>query len=124
MESKRAAAPDGDEGYATLLPPVDVIEDTTGITLQADLPGVTRETLDVEVEAQTLTIQGRIDLRSTEGMDPIHAEVRVSRFHRVFTLSNELDTSKLQAELKQGVLTLRIPKAEHAKPRRIVVEAA
>jgi HSP20 family molecular chaperone IbpA len=107
----------------TLLPPVDVIEDSAGITLYADLPGVTKETLSLEVDTHTLTIEGEISLRNPEGMDSTHAEVSVPRFRRIFTLSNELDTGKLQAELKQGVLTLRIQKAEHAKPRRITVRA-
>ncbi len=107
----------------TLLPPADVVEDSGGITLRADMPGVTKETLSLEVDAHTLTIEGEISLQNPEGMDSTHAEVSVPRFRRVFTLSNELDTGKLQAELKQGVLTLRIQKAEHAKPRRISVRA-
>ena len=123
MNQKSAVARDSNESQAALLPPVDVFEDSAGITLYADMPGVTKETLNVEVDAQTLTIEGRINLRNPGGMDPVHAEVSVPRFHRVFTLSNELDTEKLQAELRQGVLTLRIPKAEHAKPRRISVQS-
>lgn len=121
MDQKEAAQRESGENQIALLPPVDVIEDAAGITLLADLPGVSKETLSVEVEAQTLTIEGRIALSNPEGMDAVHAEVRVPRFRRTFTLSNELDTGKLQAELRQGVLTLKIPKAEHAKPRRISV---
>jgi HSP20 family protein len=125
MEQKSAQAgkANGSQG-PSLLPPVDVIEDGAGITLYADLPGVSKDRLHVEVDAQTLTISGEIDLASPEGMEAVHAEVGVPRFHRVFTLSNELDTGKLDAELKQGVLKLRIQKAEHAKPRRISVKAA
>jgi len=108
---------------ATLLPPVDVIEDVEGITLYADLPGVTKEKLSLEVDGETLTIEGEMDLRMPEGMEATHAEVSVPRFRRVFTLSKELDTGKLQAELKQGVLKLRMQKAERAKPRRISVQA-
>ena len=122
MDHKNAPARDTQAAeLPTLLPPVDVIEDPAGITLYADLPGVTKETLNLEVDAYTLTIEGGINLQNPEGMDSTHAEVSVPRFRRVFTLSNELDTGKLQAELKQGVLTLRIQKAEHAKPRRIDV---
>jgi HSP20 family protein len=121
MEQKNAPTRDEAESQLTLLPPVDVVEDTAGITLTADLPGVSKDALKVEVDAQTLTIEGRISLANPEGMDAVHAEVRIPRFHRTFSLSNELDTDKLQAELRQGVLTLKIPKAEHAKPRRIAV---
>jgi len=106
-----------------LLPPVDVIEDTNGITLYADLPGVSKERLNLHVDGETLTIEGDIGFDMPQGMEANHAEVSLPRFRRVFTLSKELDTEKLQAELKRGVLKLRIQKAEHAKPRRIVVEA-
>ena len=107
---------------AALLPPVDVIEDANGITLYADLPGVSKERLELHVDGETLTIEGELSLEMPQGMEATHAEVSLPRFRRVFTLSKELDTGKLQAELKQGVLKLRMQKAEHAKPRRIVVE--
>ena len=107
-----------------LLPPVDVIEDTNGITLYADLPGVSKERLNLHVDGETLTIEGDIGFDMPQGgMEATHAEVSLPRFRRLFTLSKELDTGKLQAELKRGVLKLRIQKAEHAKPRKIVVEA-
>lgn len=107
-----------------LLPPVDVIEDAAGITLFADLPGVPKDRLNLNVEADTLTIEGEVILPVPEGMSATHAEVSVPRFRRVFTLSKELDAGKVTAELAQGVLRLRVPKAEHAKPRRIDVAVA
>lgn len=107
-----------------LLPPVDVIEDSTGITLYADLPGVPKEKLSLHVEADTLTIEGEINLATPEGMEASHAEVSLPRYRRAFTLSKELDSGKVSAELKNGVLTLRIPKAEHAQPRRIAINVA
>jgi len=109
-------------GEATLMPPVDVIEDGTGITLYADLPGVPKDKLVLQVEADTLTIEGEVGLAIPEDMEASHAEVSLPRFRRVFTLSKELDPSKVSAELNQGVLTLRIPKAEHAQPRRIEIK--
>ena len=105
-----------------LLPPTDVIEDAEGITLYADLPGVPKDKLSLHVEADTLTIEGELSLDLPEGMAPSHAEVGLSRYHRVFTLSRELDTGKVSAEFNQGVLKLRIPKAEHAQPRRIEIQ--
>ncbi|MBS0426787.1 MAG: Hsp20/alpha crystallin family protein [Proteobacteria bacterium] len=102
-----------------LTPPVDVIEDAQGITLYADLPGVSRDKLQLEVEAGTLTIEGQVHLAVPEGLQSSHSEVAAPRFRRVFTLSKELDTEKVTAELAQGVLTLRIPKATHAQARRI-----
>ncbi len=109
---------------AALMPPVDVIEDATAITLYADLPGVPKDKLHLHLEAETLTIEGELDLEIPEGMDATHAEVSLGRYRRVFTLSRELDPEKVSAEFRNGVLTLRIPKAEHAQPRRIEVEVA
>ncbi len=107
---------------AALTPPVDVIEDSGGITLLADLPGVTRDKLNLQVEADTLTIEAEADLPLPEGLVSSHTEVGLARFRRVFTLSKELDTQQVSAELAQGVLKLRIPKAAHAQPRRIQVQ--
>ena len=107
---------------AALLPAVDVIEDTGGITLYADLPGVPREKLNLHVEADTLTIEGEIAIPLPEGMEPTHVEVALPRYRRAFTLSKELDAGKVSAELNHGVLKLRIPKAEHAQPRRIQIQ--
>jgi HSP20 family protein len=109
---------------ATLTPPVDVIEDANGITLYADLPGVSRDKLHLQVESDTLTIEAQADLSVPEGLTSSHTEVGLARFRRVFTLSKELDTERVSAELAQGVLTLRIPKAQHAQPRRIEVQTA
>jgi HSP20 family protein len=109
---------------AALMPPVDVIEDSTGITLYADLPGVPKDKLTLQVEADTLTIEGEVSLSVPEGMEASHAEVSLPRYRRVFTLSKELDAGKVSADLNQGVLTLRIPKAEHAQPRRIEIKVA
>lgn len=108
---------------ASLMPPVNVFEDAAGITLYADLPGVPRDRLNLQVEADTLTIEGEVSLDTPEGMEATHAEIGLPRYRRVFTLSKELDSEKVSAELRNGVLKLRIPKAEHAQPRRIEVKA-
>ncbi len=113
--------PDSARADATLMPPVDVIEDAGGITLYADLPGVPREKLNLHVEADTLTIEGEVALDTPAGMEASHAEVALPRYRRVFTLSKELDSGKVGAEFAHGVLKLRIPKAEHAQPRKIEV---
>jgi HSP20 family molecular chaperone IbpA len=114
----------GQRSDAALMPPVDVIEDSAGITLRADLPGVPKEKLKLQVEAGTLTIEGEVSIAMPEGMEATYAEVSVPRFRRVFTLSKELDTGKVSAEFKHGVLSLRIPKAEHAQPRRIDIKVS
>ncbi len=104
-----------------LLPPVDIYEDAGGITLFADLPGVAREDLSVGVDGRSLTIEAPLKLGEANSLTPLYAEVRANHFRRSFELSSDLDTSKIDAGLRDGVLTLRIPKAEQAKPRRIDV---
>ncbi len=105
-----------------LLPPVDVIEDATGITLYADLPGVPREQLHLRVEGDQLDLEAQLVLPASEGMTVHHAEVQLASYRRSFTLSKELDAGKIAAELSQGVLRVRIPKAEHAQPRKVQVQ--
>ncbi len=107
-----------------LLPPVDVIEDATGITLYADLPGVAKDRLNVHVEGETLLLEAELVLPVPQGMQASHAEVQRTRYRRAFTLSRELDPDKVAAELQHGVLQVRIPKAQHAQPRRIAVQVA
>jgi HSP20 family protein len=109
---------------AVLLPPVDVVEDATGITLYADLPGVAKDKLQLRVEGDQLSLEGELSLPLPPGMEAQHAEVRLSRYRRTFTLSKELDADKVNAEFTQGLLRVRIPKAEHAQPRKIAVKVA
>ncbi len=108
---------------AVLLPPTDVIEDANGIILYADLPGVPKDKLSLHVEADTLTIEGEVVLNLPEGAVSNHAEVTLPRYRRVFTLSRELDASKVSAEFNHGVLKLSIPKTDYAQPRRIEIQA-
>ncbi len=105
----------------SIAPAVDVFEDNGGITLLADLPGVPREQLELKVEGDTLLIEGRVQARTSDSLEPLYAELRVPHYRRSFTLSRELDTARIEANLKDGVLTLRIPKQAHAQARRITV---
>jgi HSP20 family molecular chaperone IbpA len=112
----------GGRAEAVLSPPVDVIEDASGITLYADMPGVPKERLSLQVEADSLTIEGELALNTPEGLEPRYVEVEVPRYRRAFTLSKELDSDKINAEFKNGVLKLRIPKAAHAQPRKVEIK--
>ena len=104
-----------------LMPPVDVIEDPSGITLHADLPGVPKEKLEVRIDGDVLVIEAEMGLAMPRGMEAMHVEVSLPRYRRVFTLSKDLDPERMQAELRNGVLKLHIQKAEHAKPRRVEI---
>ena len=107
-----------------MLPQVDVIEDASGITLYADLPGVPKDKLNIHVDAEALSIEGEVVLPSPSGMEASHVEVELPRYRRTFTLGKELDREKIQAEFDNGVLKLTIPKVEHAKPRKIEIRVS
>lgn len=121
--SPAASAGAGPE-LPALFPPVNICEDDVGITLSADLPGVTRDALSIRVDGDTLTLEAPIQLALESNLEPVYAELRAGRYHRSFTLSRELDTGHIDATLRDGVLTLRLPKLEQARPRRIEVKAA
>ncbi len=112
-----------DAGVGVLRPPVDVIEDATGITLIADMPGVSKDNLHLRLEAQSLTIEAAMTLDLPADMEPRHAEVRHQHYERTFALSRELNGEQATAELRQGVLRIRIPKSQDAVPRKIPVNA-
>ena len=107
-----------------LVPPVDIVEDAEGITLRADLPGVDRDNLNIGVDGETLTLEATVSLGESAGIQPVYSEIRVAQYRRSFVLGRDLDAERIEAAIRDGVLTLRIPKAEQAKPRRIEVKAA
>ena len=115
-ETSRKAGPN-------LRPPVDVFEDADGITLRLDMPGVSKERLSVQADKDTLTVEGDVQIAMPDGMEPLYAEIHATHYRRSFTLSGELDSEKAEASLKDGVLTLRIPKRAELRPRRIEVRA-
>ena len=104
-------------------PAVDIFENEKDITLLADMPGVKAEGLNIDIRENTLTLDG--DVQSPEGPDEddILREYRTGKYYRQFTLSQVIDQGKIGAELKDGVLRLRLPKVEAATPRKIAVKA-
>lgn len=118
-----ANAPDTDQ-QRTALPSVDVFEDEGGITLLADMPGVAKDRLELKVDGDELLIDGALQLPTPAGMESSYAEMSATHLRRRFTLSRELDASRIDASLKDGVLTLRIPKQAKAQPRRIPIGSA
>ncbi len=108
------------EHYIT--PPVDIFETGEGLTVVADLPGVEQKGLDVRVADGILTIQGTT-AHAAPGT-PVEREFELLNFYRQFELPEAVDSERISAELKHGVLTLRLPKKERAKPRRIEVSIA
>ena len=106
-----------------LVPPVDIVEDENGITVKADLPGVAKEHLSLRVDGDQLTLEGAVQLGEAQNMEAVYAEVHVAQYRRTFVLSRDLDTERIDATMRNGVLTLKVPKREQAKPRRIPVKS-
>jgi HSP20 family molecular chaperone IbpA len=111
------------EPETVLRPPVDIFEDAEGITLVADMPGVNKERLHLQVDNDSLTVEGEASVDMHEGMEAIYADVHATRFRRSFALSGELDADEIDASLKDGVLRVRIPKRAEVRPRKIEVRA-
>ncbi|MDY6845817.1 MAG: Hsp20/alpha crystallin family protein [Chloroflexota bacterium] len=113
---------DLDEDYSAMIRfPIDIMADNDGYTIKALLPGVKSEDLDIQIVNEIVTISGTLDADRKEGENYMLAERPSGTFHRVLTLPTPLDSSKVEASLEDGVLTLEIPKTEEAKPRRIKV---
>jgi HSP20 family protein len=108
---------------SVLAPAVDISETDVGIELVADLPGVTKDGLAIKVDGVHLTIEGSAQIDLPQNLEPLYGEIRSRHFRRSFTLSRELDPSKIEAKLNNGVLRMHIPKSEEARPRRIEVRA-
>ena len=103
------------------MPTTDIFETEHALTVVLEMPGVDKSNVDVSVEDGVLTIEGRLDFSKYEGMQPVYTEYNIGHYRRSFSLSNKIDQSKISAEMKDGVLTITLPKAEEAKPRRISV---
>jgi HSP20 family protein len=108
----------------TIRPVVDIFENDQGITMLADLPGVSNDRLNLQVDKDTLKITGDASIGATQGMEPLWAEIRSTRYERAFTLSTELDAENITAAMKNGVLTVKIPKRPEVQPRKIQVRVA
>jgi HSP20 family molecular chaperone IbpA len=111
------------EDEFAIAPPVDIFEDAQGITVQAEMPGVSKDTLNVRADRNGLLIEGEATIDMPENMDPLYADLQCTRYRRNFSLSGELECERIEAHLKDGVLTVHIPKRAEFRPRRIEVQA-
>jgi HSP20 family protein len=99
----------------------DIFEADGALTMVLEMPGVDKGNVDISIEDGVLTIEGRLDFSKYEALRPVYTEYNIGNYRRSFALSNKIDQAKISAEMKDGVLTLLLPKAEEAKPRRIAV---
>lgn len=108
-----------------LTPAGDIFEHEGGITLLLDLPGVSRDRLEIHSDRNTLVVEGTVEVDLPDGTEALAADIRSRRYRRTFSLSGEqLDTESVQASLKNGVLRIDIPKRAELQPRRIEVSTA
>ena len=127
VERVRAQQPEGSERtrerplYA---PRVDIVETADALEIVADMPGVTKDSVEVTLEQRVLSIRGRADVSVPEGFAPLHLEYQPGDYERSFTLSDAVDPAGIEARVRGGVLHLRLPKAGSAKRQRIEVKAA
>jgi HSP20 family protein len=118
MQSRAQAA------ETAIRPPVDIFEDGQGITLEADMPGVSKDRLNVRVDGENLLLEGDLQFDLPGQAQALYADVRSTAYRCSFVLSRELESDKIQANLKDGVLSVRIPKRAELQPRRIEVQGS
>lgn len=102
-------------------PVTDIFETDQALTVILEMPGVDKNNVNVRIENDILTIEGRVDLSKYRGLQPIYIEYNVGNYTRNFQISSKIEQDKISAELKDGIITLVLPKAEKAKPRKINV---
>ena len=104
------------------MPTADIFETEDALTVVLEMPGVSKADIDVSVDKGLLTMEGRIDFKKYEGLQPVYSEYNIGPYRRSFRISGQVDQSKINAEMRDGVITLVLPKAEESKPRRIQVK--
>jgi HSP20 family protein len=104
------------------VPTADIYETPEALNVILEMPGVEKNNVDIQVKDGALRVEGRLDLSKYRGLQPLYIEYNIGHYARTFQLSNKIDQDKIAAEMKDGVLSLLLPKAEEAKPRTIRVK--
>jgi HSP20 family protein len=124
LESSTAMEKTERERELPMIPAVDIFEDAHQLTVQAEMPGVSKDTLNVQVDRNSLLIEGEVALDLPAGMSALYADLQTTKYRRTFALSGELETERIAASLKDGLLTVRIPKRVEFRTRKIKVDVA
>ena len=103
------------------LPTTDIFETEQALTVLLEMPGVERDNLDINIENDVLTVAARIDFTKYQGLQPVYTEYNIGHYSRSFQLSSKIDQGKITAQISDGLVTVVLPKAETAKPRKIKV---
>jgi HSP20 family protein len=104
------------------LPNADIYETPNELKVVLEMPGIEKNNVEINIEDDVLHVEGRLDLSKYSGFQPLYTEYNVGHYARSFQLSSKIDQSKIDAEMKDGILSLTLPKAEEAKPRTIQVK--
>ena len=104
------------------LPAADIYEAENDLTVILEMPGVEKKNVDIRVEDGALIVEGRLDLTKYQGLQPVYTGYNIGHYARSFRLSSKIDQNKIAAEMKDGVLSLKLPKVEEAKSRTIQVQ--
>jgi len=123
QDKKETAVSEATRPGRTYLPSVDISESENALWLWADLPGVDENSLDIRLDNDQLTIEGRVAIDEYQDLNPVYTEYNIGNFVRTFRVSESIDGERIKASVKNGVLELELPKAERARPRRIPVTA-
>ncbi|MFO1159196.1 MAG: Hsp20/alpha crystallin family protein [Reyranellaceae bacterium] len=124
VQEKKQVEPRGGEQTRptrSFLPVTDIYETDQALVVVMEMPGVDRKDIDIRIEDDVLTVEGRIDYAKYEGMEPLYTEYGVGPFARSFSLSHVIDQQKIAGSVADGVLTLNLPKVQRAQPRRIEI---
>jgi len=126
LQKRESQVPEPERTRASrvYVPRVDIWETQDAIIVAADIPGVDENSVDVTVEKNVLTINGKVERERPEGHSILLSEYDVGDYQRVFTLPNEIDQERIQASVRNGVLRLTLHKAQAAKPKKIEVKPA
>ena len=103
------------------VPAADIFETDQALTLLLEMPGVGKNSLDIQIENDVLRVEGKIDYAAYKDIEPVYTEYNVGHYARAFTLSNKIDREAITAQVENGVLTLTLPKSKDALPRKIAV---
>lgn len=103
------------------VPDTDIYETDEALVVVMDMPGVEKKNIDIKVEKNVLSVEGQIDFGKYENLKPVYTEYNVGHFSRSFSISRDIDSTGISAKIEDGVLTLRLPRAKEAAPRRIEV---
>lgn len=104
------------------VPEADIFESENDLTVILEMPGVEKSNVDIHVKDGVLNVEGRLDLTKYQGLQPLYTEYNIGHYSRSFRLSSAIDQNKIAADMKDGVLSLKLPKVEEAKPRTIQVK--